>query len=88
MNGYDGDKDGLLFFEMANCHPAVTPPSLSVSLIYSIAIHPSEPSAPAAITQYLCGAEDKQVLYAGSRHLLPLIHLSWLTVQLIYQDNV
>lgn len=43
-----------------------------LSQLPSIVTHPSEPSAPAAITQYLRGAEDEQVLRANSRHLLPL----------------
>lgn len=76
MNGYDRYKDGLiltaswLFFftsgKLPPCHHT------SIFQISSITIHPSEPSAPAAITQYLSGAEDKLALCATSYHIMPL----------------
>lgn len=76
----------FVFFQVANCHPAVTqpPPPPQIS---SITTHPSEPSAPAAITQYLSGAEDKQVLSATSHHLLSF-NSPQLTVQFLYHSNI
>lgn len=65
----DGILTAVFLFCFCKWQTATLLSHLSLPQISSIATHPSEPSAPAGITQYLSGAEDKP--RATSHHLLP-----------------